>query len=469
MAGDRILIRNPLLVATMSDHREEFRGGHLLIEGNRITSLGPEPFEVQDAEVIEADGMVVLPGLINTHHHLYQSLTRNIPLMQNLPLFRWLEYHYEVWRELTAEAVRVSAQVGLLELMQSGVTTSADHLYLFPRSAGEELIDAEIQAARTVGIRFHPTRGSMSLGRSHGGLPPDEVVQTEAEIWQDTERLLARYHDDGEGAMVRLALAPCSPFSVTSELMRTTAEFAQANGLQIHTHLAETVDEERYCREHYGMRPLEYVASVGWLIPNSWFAHAVYLNDDEIQRLGEAGAGVTHCPTSNMRLGSGIARVQEMSAAGVAVSLGVDGSASNDSGNLLGEIRQAMLLSRLRAERHWLTAREVLWLATRGGARVLGRDDIGQLTVGKMADVALFSVQSIEYAGGLSDPLAALVFSQRTAPVDYLIVNGKIRIRAGRTELNVGELVQTHNHLSREMMERARQRTGIDFTRREEK
>ncbi|MFH1852472.1 MAG: 8-oxoguanine deaminase [Candidatus Neomarinimicrobiota bacterium] len=463
----RILIKNPLLVATMDDRRREFHGGHILAENGIITALGPEPADLSADEVIDAVGMVVLPGLVNTHHHFYQTLTRNIPLMQNQPLFGWLTNHYQVWRELTAEAVSISTKTALLELMKSGCSTSSDHLYLFPARETGKLIDAQIAAAREIGTRFHATRGSMSLGKSQGGLPPDDTVQTEAEIQADTERLLKTYHDDGEGAMIRLALAPCSPFSVTPELMRAAAEFARANNLQIHTHLAETLDEEKFCLETYGKRPADYVDSLGWITDFAWFAHSIFLNDDEIKRLGATGAGVSHCPSSNMRLGSGIARVREMLDAGVKVSLGVDGSASNDGSNLLAEARQALLISRLREEQYWLTARDVLAIATRGGAAALGRSDIGELAVGKRADLALFSVTGLEYAGALSDPLAALVFTVRQSPVDYLLVEGVIRIRNGRSQVDERQLAQTHNRLAARMLEQAGARTGIDFRQQE--
>ncbi|NHZ87248.1 MAG: 8-oxoguanine deaminase [Planctomycetia bacterium] len=458
-----ILIKNPLLVATMNDRKEEFSGGHILIENDKIISISADEFNGNADEIIDAENMVVLPGFINTHHHFYQTLTRNIPKMQNAPLFNWLHDHYELWRELTEESVTVSTKTAIAELMKSGTTTSSDHLYLFPQKTSAQLIDVEIEAAKEMGIRFHPTRGSMSLGKTKGGLPPDDVVQTETEIQADTERLVAKYHNESEGSMLRIALAPCSPFSVTAELMRSTTEYAKANNLLIHTHLAETLDEENFCIDKYGKRPVDYVDSLGWINKNAWFAHAVHLNADEIKLMGKAGCGVSHCPASNLRLGSGIARIKEMIDADISVSLAVDGSASNDSSNMLSEIRNAMLLSRLRNEKYWLTARDVLWMATRGGAKVLGRNDIGELAVGKQADIAMFSVDGLEYAGGMSDPLASLVFTVRTTPVNHLIVNGKVQVRNGKLDFNEKKHIQEHNRVAAEMLEKATQNSGINF------
>ena len=458
-----ILINNPLCVATMNDVGTEYSGGHILMENGVITSMGPETLENQADTIIDASQMVITPGFINTHHHLYQSLTRNIPLMQDQSLFPWLTNHYEIWREITAEAVAVSTQTGLLELMRSGVTTSSDHLYLFPSQAGPELIDTEIEAARAMGIRFQPTRGSMSLGKSRGGLPPDDVVQTEDVIQQDTERLLAKYHDASEGAMTRISLAPCSPFSVTPSLMKQTSEYAQANGLQIHTHLAETLDEEAFCKEKFGRRPVALMDELKWLTGNSWYAHAVHLSAEEIKLMGERQVGISHCPSSNMRLGSGVASIRELLDAGVKVSLGVDGSASNDSGDMLLEMRNALLLSRLRKEEYWLTARDVLSMATRGGAAALGRDDIGELAVGKQADLALFNMVDLPQAGSLSDPLASLVFTTRSDPVDYLIVQGQIVLEKGNSEIDEARLAQRHNAIATHMLERAAERTQINF------
>lgn len=459
----RIRIDNPLVVALMDDARTEFSGGHILMEDGVVVSAGPEPSSAQADEVIDASMMLVLPGFINTHHHLYQSLTRNIPRMQDVQLFPWLVDHYEVWRELTVEAVDVSARIGLLELMKTGVTTSTDHLYVFPRKTDNKLIDAEIAAARELGVRFQPTRGSMSLGQSAGGLPPDDVTQTEHEIIEDTERLLDLYHDPSPGAMVRISLAPCSPFSVSPEEMKATARLARDRGLQIHTHLAETLDEEKFCLETYGMRPLAYMESLDWISDNAWFAHSIHLNDEEVETLARAGASISHCPNSNMRLGSGISPVKKLLNAGAGVSLGVDGSASNDSSNMLAEIRNALLLSRLRPEEEWLTARDVLAMATRGGARALGRDDIGSLEAGKRADVALFDMSGIEYAGGLSDPLAALVFGVRMKPVDWLIVNGEILIREAKSKVDESTLAKKQRALSGEMIRAAEKRTGKQY------
>lgn len=407
--------------------------------------------------------MVVLPGFINTHHHLYQSLTRNIPLMQNAELFPWLINHYELWREIDEEAIDISTRIGLAEMMFSGVTTSSDHLYLFPNKCQENLIDVEIKAARDLGTRFQPTRGSMALSKKDGGLPPDDVVQTEDEIITDSIRLIETYHDPEDGAMLRISLAPCSPFSVSPKLMKKTAELARERNVMIHTHLAETIDEENFCIEKFGARPVEYLDSLGWIDNNVWVAHAVHLSDEEITKMGKKKVGIAHCPSSNMRLGSGIARIKEMINAGVNVSIGVDGSASNDSSNMLSEIRHALLLSRLRPTQYWLKARDVLRMATRGGAAALGRNDIGQLSIGKQADLALFSINNLEYAGSLSDPLAALVFTERMRPVDFLIINGKIRINNGEMDLDLDTLIEQHNKISENLILKAQVNTGIDF------
>ncbi len=463
----KILIKNPLLLATMNDKSDEWNGGHILIENDKIISIGPNEYDGGFDEVIDAAGMVVLPGFINTHHHLFQSLTRNIPRMQNQELFGWLVNHYEVWREINEEAIFTSTKTGLLELMLSGTSTSSDHLYLFPEKCNDQLIDIEIEAAKELGIRFQPTRDSMSLSKKNGGLPPNDVVQSEEKILQDSLRLIDKYLDASDGAMIRISLAPCSPFSVTSELMKQTVRLAKEKNLMFHTHLAETIDEENFCIEKFGMRPAEYLESLSWISKNCWVAHAVHLSDEEIEKMGACGMGISHCPSSNMRLGSGIARIKEMLNAGIAISLGVDGSASNDSSNMLSEIRQAMLLSRLRKPKFWLTAREVLHIATRGGAAALGRDDIGELSVGKQADIVLFSLDYLEYAGSLSDPLAALVFTQRMRAVDHLIINGKIQVSNGVPNINMSPLIKDQNRISADLIRRAQLNTGIDFLKNE--
>ena len=459
----KILIDNPLRVVTMNENRDEWVGGHILIEKDKIISLGTERLSGDFDKVIDASQMVILPGFINTHHHLFQSLTRNIPLMQDEKLFPWLIHHYEIWREIDDEAIAISTKTGLLEMMLSGVTCSSDHLYLFPNNCNNELIDIEIEAAKELGIRFQPTRGSMSLSKKDGGLPPDDVVQKEAEIMEDCKRLVEKYHDPKPGAMVRISLAPCSPFSVTPKLMKQTAEFAKKHNLMFHTHLAETIDEENFCIEKMGTRPAAFLKSVGWIDENSWVAHAVHLSDEEIAQMGACNMGISHCPSSNMRLGSGIARIKEMLEAGVAVSLGVDGSASNDSSNMLAELRQAMLLSRLREPKYWLTARDVIAMATRGGAAALGRDDIGILEIGKQADLAMFGINYLEYAGSETDPVAALIFTQRMRPIDYLMINGILQIEKGNPKFNQEELRIKHNKISKILVEKATKNSGLKF------
>lgn len=450
-----ILVKNPLLCARMDSNittdniLDTFSGGHIYIEGNRIVSAGPEKFSGTADQVVDAPRLLVLPGFVNTHHHFFQNLTRNIASTQASELFDWLTTNYEIWRDIGSEAFDISARVALAELLKSGCTTTSDHLYLFPQRAGLTLIDREIQAAAEMGVRFHPTRGSMSMSRKDGGLPPDEVIQSEEQILADTYRLIKEYHDDSFGAMTRIALAPCSPFSVTPELMKATAQIARKYNLQMHTHLAETRDEEEFCLEKFGKRPFDLMESLGWIDSRAWFAHAVHLNADEIRRAGEARIGVAHCPTSNMRLGSGIAPVKELLLAGVKVSLAVDGSASNDSSNMLAEMRNALLLSRLRPLRYWLSVPEVLWVATVGGARVLGRDDIGQIRPGKCADLTMISMNRLEYSGAQHDPAAAILFCVAQQPVDWVLVNGEVIVERGVIRnLDEKALIARHQQLS---------------------
>lgn len=438
------LIHSARLVVPMDDARRRLPNGWVLIEDDQVAAVGSgePPRDAGNARTIDATGKVVLPGFVNTHHHLPQVLTRNVPSVQEAPLFRWLTELYEVWRGIDADATRVAARVGLAELLLTGCTTSTDHLYLFPRGQ-ERLIDVEIEAARELGIRFHPTRGSMSRGRSQGGLPPDDVVQDEDAILADSRRLIREHHDPRPRAMTRIALAPCSPFSVTADLMRRTAALARENGVRLHTHLAETRDEEAYCLETYGVRPVELMRQLGWLGSDVWLAHCVHLSPEEVALFGETGTGVAHCPTSNFRLGSGTAPVRGLLEAGAPVGLGVDGSASNDSSNMMAELRQALLAHRQDADpARWITAQEVFWMATRGGARCLGRDDIGSLEPGKAADIVAIDTRRLSYAGAGSDPLAALVFSPWPEPVDTVMVNGRLIVENGELRgLDVPALV----------------------------
>ena len=464
----KTLIHGARLVLTMDDARTRIPDGAVLIEDDRIERIGSSA-ELGRAPAdrrVDARGRVVLPGLVNTHHHLPQVLTRNIPRVQEAPLFQWLVELYEVWRGTDAAAVDVAARVGLGELLLTGCTTTTDHLYLFPRGE-QRLIDVEIEVARELGIRFHPTRGSMSRGRSAGGLPPDDVVQDEQTILEDSLRLIREHHDPQPRAMTRIALAPCSPFSVTDDLMRRTADLAREHGVRLHTHLAETREEEEYCLEVYGCRPVEFVRRLGWLGPDVWMAHCVHLNDEEVRLFAETGTAVAHCPTSNFRLGSGLAPVRAMLDAGVAVGLGVDGSASNDSSNMLAEARQALLAPRpALPPARWPTAEDVLWMATRGGARCLGRDDIGSLEPGKAADLILIDTRRLSYAGAASDLAAALVFTPFPEPVSTAIVNGRVVVENGRLlDVDVWELAERADRISDGMLREASRRTGRDYFR----
>jgi len=433
-----ILIKNALVLATMDGEGREIKGGDVYIEGPEIRKIG-KGLKVKADTVIDAKNCVVLPGFVNTHHHLYQTLTRNLPAVQDAKLFDWLVYLYEIWRHIDPAAVYTSTQTGLGELLLTGCTTSTDHLYLFPKKNSGLFIDTQIEAASELGIRFHPTRGSMSRGRSKGGLPPDDVVQPEDFIMKDCERLVHKYHDESKFAMTRIALAPCSPFSVTTELLKLTAEMAKKWGVRMHTHLAETEDEEAFCLKLFKLRPLDYMESVGWVSEgNAWFAHCVYINEKEAKRMGKTGTGVAHCPCSNLRLGSGIAPIRMFLDNKVPVGLAVDGSASNDTSDMLGELRQAMLVHRVRSGVASMPARDVFKMATRGGAAVLGRNDVGSIEPGKAADLAIFDVSGLDFAGSGSDPLASLLFCGAGHRTKYTIVNGKVVVKDGRL-VNVDE------------------------------
>ncbi len=425
-----LLIKNARRVVTMDDAGTELADADVLVRGRVIVAVGKD-LEEPGAQVLDARGCVVIPGMINTHHHLCQALTRATPAAQDAKLFDWLVYHYTVWRHLTPEYAAAGARVGLGELLLTGCTTSSDHTYLYPQGV-TGIVDAQIEAARTLGIRFHPTRGSMSVGTSKGGLPPDDCTQDEAEILRDGERLVHKYHDPSPYSMCRVGLAPCAPFSVSPELMKETAAQAKKWKVRMHTHLCETIDEETYCLERYKMRPVDYLESLGWLDDNVWFAHMVHVNDDEIKRLAKARTGIAHCPSSNQRLGSGVPPVRKYLDAGVSVGLAVDGSASNDTSDMLGEARQALLVHRVKSGVGSMPARDVLRMATRGGAAVLGRDDVGQLAPGKAADIAVFDTHRIDYAGAAGDPAASLLFCGASHRTKWTIVDGKIVVADGR-------------------------------------
>ncbi len=446
-----LLIRNAEVLVTLDGQRRELAGGGLFIRDGWIEQVGvTQSLPAEADEVLDLRGHVVFPGLVNTHHHLYQTLTRAVPAAQDANLFQWLTTLYPIWANLTPEAVYVSALTGLAELVLSGCTTAFDHLYIYPNGAR---LDDEIRAAQEIGVRFHASRGSMSLGQSQGGLPPDRVVETEPFILQDTRRLIEQYHDARPGALLRLVVAPCSPFSVTADLMRESAQLARSMGVRLHTHLAETLDEEQFCLEKFGHRPVAYMETLDWVGDDVWFAHSVHVNDAEIALYGRTGCGVAHCPSSNMRLASGIAPIVRYRAAGVKVGLGVDGSASNDGSHMLAEARQAMLLARVLGDPAALTARQALELATLGGAAVLGRDDIGALEPGKCGDFFAINLNRLAYAGALHDPVAAALFC---APqnVDYTIVHGRVLVRQGRlTTLDLSPHVERHNRLARAMVD----------------
>lgn len=461
------LIRNAEVVVTMDALRREIHGGAVAVEGNRIAFVGSE-LEMGDwlaadparapTQTIDARGCVVIPGLINCHHHLYQTLTRSIGTGRGLVLFDWLKMLYPIWGGMDPEAVHVSAKVGLAELLLSGATTVADHLYMFPNGSK---LDDEIAAAQELGVRFHPTRGSMSLGISKGGLPPDNLVENEEDVLEDSLRLLQDLHDPKPYSMLRVGLAPCSPFSVSQDLMRESARMARAHpNVGLHTHLCETLDEDRFCMEKFGLRPIDYAESVEWLGKDVWFAHMVHPNPEEIKRLGHTCSGACHCPSSNMILASGIAPIRAMVDAGVRIGLGVDGSASNDGNHMLGEARQAMLLQRVgwpgfesRADR--MSAREALELATLGGAKVLQRDDIGSLEAGKAADLAAFRIDGLNHAGAQGDVVAALL---TCAPGQAWLsmVNGRVLVENGELKgVDLPVLIEKHNGISRKMQQRA--------------
>ncbi len=426
----RLLIQNIRALVSCDGADHVYEGANLYCEDGRIRSIGPQAPEAD--EVIDGSGLLCYPGLVNAHHHLYQLFSRNLPQVQNLELFDWLTALYEIWKGLNEDTVRLSSMAGMGELLKNGCTTVFDHHYVFPAKAGD-LIGAQAAAAETLGVRMHFSRGSMDRSKRDGGLPPDSVVQTVDEILRDSVDLIGKYHDPSFGSMRRLALAPCSPFSVSAELLRQSALLAREYGVRLHTHLCETMDEERYTLETVGLRPLAYMETLGWVGPDVWYAHGIHFNDSELQTLAETGTGICHCPVSNMKLSSGVARVPDMLALGVPVGLGVDGSASNDGSNLLEELRVAYLLHRLTASEKAPSGYALLKAATMGGARLLGREtEIGSLEVGKCADFFLVDAGRLELVGACFDPKAVLGSVGLKGPVDYTVVDGRVTVRKGR-------------------------------------
>ncbi len=456
-----LLVKNAQVLVTMDDHRHEIHNGGLFIKDGFIEKVGKsDQLPLQADRILDLKGHIVLPGLINTHHHFYQTLTRVVPEAQDANLFHWLKTLYPIWARMKPEDIKISTRTALAELALSGCTTASDHLYLYPNGSR---LDDEIEAALEMGLRLHASRGSMSLGESKGGLPPDSVVEEEGQILKDSQRLIETYHDANPGSYTQIVLAPCSPFSVTGDLMRESAALAREHGVQLHTHLAETEDEVDFTIQKFGKRPVAYMEEVNWVGSDVWFAHSVYLDESEIGVYADHGCGVAHCPSSNMRLASGAAPILDLVSAGVDVGIGVDGSASNDGSHLLDEARQAMLLSRLRAgingasrsggaDQPIMSARQALELATRGGAAVLGRKDIGSLEPGKAADFIALDLERIDYAGALHDPVAAMTFC---APVrvDYNVVGGKFVVKEGQLIVaDLPVLVEEHNRAAARLL-----------------
>ena len=449
MAATRIWIKNPLAIFTANDLDAS---GGLVIEDGRIAEVlgaGQQP-ATPCQQVFDAREHVVLPGLINTHHHFYQTLTRAWAPVVNQPLFPWLKTLYPVWARLTPEKLALASKVALAELLLSGCSTAADHHYLFPGGL-ENAIDVQVEAVRELGMRAMLTRGSMSLGEADGGLPPQQTVQQGEVILADSQRLIGQYHQRGDGAQIQIALAPCSPFSVTQEIMRQSAELAEELDVRLHTHLAETLDEEDFCLQRFGLRTVDYLDSVGWLGPRTWLAHGIHFNPDEIVRLGAAGTGICHCPSSNMRLASGICPSVELEAAGAPLGLGVDGSASNDASNMILEARQALYIQRLRYGAEQITPQRVLGWASKGSAKLLGRSDIGELAVGKQADLALFKLDELRFSGS-HDPLSALLLCGADR-ADRMMIGGQWRVIDGQIEgLDVAQLIADHRQAARELI-----------------
>jgi 8-oxoguanine deaminase len=446
-----MLVKNADVLVTMDAARREIRGGGLFVADHRIVAVGPTAELPPTADdVLDLKGHIVIPGLINTHHHMFQTLTRALPAAQNAELFDWLTALFPVWQRLTPEMIKISTKTAMAELILSGCTTSMDHLYLYPNGCR---LDDEVEAASDIGMRFHASRGAMSVGVSNGGLPPDGLIEDEGAILKDMLRVIDAYNDAGRFSMLRIVVAPCSPFTVSRDLMREAARLARSRGVGMHSHLAENDKDVAYSLERFNMTPAQYAEDVGWVGRDVWHAHCVKLDDHGIKLFGRTGTGVAHCPCSNMRLASGIAPIRQMRSAAVPVGLGVDGSASNDSNHLLAEARQAMLLARVDFGPDAMTARDALEIGTLGGAAVLNRDDIGVLAPDMAADFVAFDLRTIAFAGGLHDPVAALVFC---APADVAlsVINGRIVVKEGRlTTVDLPGLIETQNRLARALVQ----------------
>ncbi|MDD3363316.1 MAG: 8-oxoguanine deaminase [Hespellia sp.] len=448
-----LLVKNVKYLVTCDDNDRLLENVNIFVQDGVITYIGEDAMEADDT--IDASRMIVYPGLINTHHHLYQTFSRNLPQVQNMELFPWLKTLYEIWKNLDDEVIYYSSLTGMGELLKSGCTTCLDHHYVFPQKTGSNLIDTQFQAADALGIRLHATRGSMDLSVKDGGLPPDSVVQTVDEILADSERVVKAHHDPSRYSMHQVALAPCSPFSVTGDLLRESALLARTLGVRLHTHLAETRDEEIYTLTHYHQHPLEYMESLGWLGSDVWYAHGIHFNEDELALLAKTGTGVAHCPISNMKLSSGIAKIPEMLRLDVPVGLAVDGSASNDGSNLLEEIRVAYLLHRLNSSSDAPTGYDILKLATRGSARILGRDDIGYLAPGMGADFFMIDMNRISLIGTQFDPKSLLGTVGFKGNVDYTVINGKVVVKDGHLcTLDEGSIVSKANQIVSHYLEK---------------
>lgn len=451
-----ILLKNCFFIASFDEDKSYYRTD-ILIDGNRIKKIGKElntgSLLNPDTRLIDCSDLVVIPGLVNTHHHFYQTLTRNIKQVQNAKLFDWLVYLYEIWKNIDEEAVYYSSLIAMGELLKTGCTLSTDHHYLYPESFKGELMGIQFEAAEKLGIRFSPSRGSMSLSKKNGGLPPDSVVQTENEILADSLRVIEKYHDASEDSMRKIVLAPCSPFSVTKENMKETVKLARAYKVRLHTHLAETKDEEEFCNETFGKNPLALMEEVGFVGEDVFFAHGIHFNDEELKLLKDTNTSIAHCPSSNMRLGSGIARVREMLDMGINVGVGVDGSASNDSSDMLGELRNAMLLQRIKYGAAGLTAAEAFKMGIENGVRILNYNNLGKIKEGWLADLALFNINKLEYTGSLSDPLSALLFTGISHLTEYTIVNGKVVVDKGKlTGEDENMIIAKGNEISSELL-----------------